>query len=193
MSVKHLLTNTLGSVSIFNVIQPFTHIQQPRINNQITAPELRVIDETGKNLGVISREEALKLVRPEAKMDLIEIVSTAKPPIARVMSFDKYRYEREKAIKKERLAQKVGSVKRVQITVRAAENDLMIKVKKLEEFLSEGHPVEVYLRLRGREKGNPARAEEKLREFLKLVTMEYKTVTPPKFGGQGFLMQITKK
>jgi translation initiation factor IF-3 len=154
---------------------------------------LRVIDATGQNLGVISREEALKLVRPGEGIDLIEIVANANPPIARLMSFDKYRYEREKAEKKERLAQKAGGVKRVQLSARAAPNDLQIKVKKLEEFLKEGRPVEVYLRLRGREKGMHEWAESKMREFFKMITVEYKMITPPRFGGQGYLAQIVKK
>lgn len=109
------------------------------------------------------------------------------------MSFDKYRYEREKAIKKERLAQKVGGTKRVQITARAAENDLMVKMKKLEEFLNDGNQVEIFLRLRGREKGNKPWAEEKLREFMKKIPVEYKLITTPKFGGQGYIAQIAKK
>jgi len=154
---------------------------------------LRVIDDTGKNLGVISRGEAMKLTRPAEGIDLIEIAPGANPPVARLMSFDKYRYEREKAEKKERLAQKAGGVKRVQLSARAAQNDLQIKVKKLEEFLNEGRPVEVYLRLRGREKGMREWAESKMREFFKMITVEYKVITPPKFGGQGYLAQITKK
>ncbi len=152
-----------------------------------------MIDATGKNLGIISREEALKLVPLGKGLDLIEIVATATPPIARVMSFDKYRYEKEKALKKERLAQKVGGVKRVQITARAAENDLMVKMKKLEEFLAEGYQVEIFVRLRGREKGNKPWAEEKLREFMRLIPVEFKIMSPIKSGVQGIITTITKK
>ena len=75
-------------------------IIKPRINNQITAPELRVIGEDGNNLGVLKREEALALAKPELGIDLIEIAPTAKPPVARIMSYDKYRYEEEKREKK---------------------------------------------------------------------------------------------
>jgi translation initiation factor IF-3 len=109
------------------------------------------------------------------------------------MSFDKYRYEKEKQEKKERLAQKVGGIKRVQISAKAAHNDLLTKLKKLEQFLGEGHQVEIFLRLRGREKGNKVWAEQKLREFLAMIVTEYKVIAPPKFGGQGAFMQIGKK
>lgn len=75
-------------------------ILKPRINNGITAPELRIIGEKGENLGVLSREKALALTRPDAGIDLIEISPNAKPPVARLMSYDKFRYEEEKREKK---------------------------------------------------------------------------------------------
>ena len=75
---------------------------RPPMNHQITAPELRVIGEKGENLGVMAREDAIKLTRPEEGMDLILISPNAKPPVARVMSYDKFRYEEGKREKKER-------------------------------------------------------------------------------------------
>jgi len=151
-----------------------------------------VIGESGENLGVLARDKALALARPEEGLDLIEIAPAAKPPVARVMSFDKYRYEKAKAEKKERQAQKAAAVKRVQISARAQENDLQTKVHQLERFLEEGHPVEVFVRLRGREKGNPAWARLKLDAFLKMITVEYRVVMAPKFA-QGLFVQIVKK
>lgn len=152
-----------------------------------------MIDESGKNLGVLKREEALALVRPGSGIDLIEISPNAKPPVARLMSYDKYRYEAEKKEKKERLAQKGAGTKQVQISARAATNDLLIKIRQLEKFLAEGHQVEVHMRLRGREKYNKDWARKKLNDFMKMITTEYKVVSEPKFGGRGMIMQITKK
>jgi len=152
-----------------------------------------VIGEDGKNLGVLKREEALKLARPEEGLDLIEVVPTAKPPVARVISFDKYRYEKERQEKKERRMQKTGGLKQVQISARAAVNDLMIKTKQLEKFLEEGHPVEINMRLRGREKYNKDWARQKLADFIKMITVEYKIMSEPKFGGRGMTAQIVKK
>jgi len=168
-------------------------IPKPRINNQITAPELRVIGEKGENLGVMPRAEALKLARLEDGVDLIEISANAKPPVVRLMSYDKIRYEEEKRMKKERLAQKSVGMKTVQISARAARNDLMVKVRQLEKFFAEGHPVEVTMRLRGREKRNKDWAMEKLLEFLKLIPTEYKKLSEPKFLGNGPAVQIAKK
>lgn len=139
------------------------------------------------------REKALALVRPEEGIDLIEIVPTAKPPVCRLMSFDKYRYEQEKKEKKERLTQKSAELKQIQISARAAQHDLLIKIKQLEKFLNEGHQVEIHLRLRGREKSHKDWARQKLEEFLKMITIEYKIISPPKFGGRGMLAQIIKR
>jgi translation initiation factor IF-3 len=166
---------------------------KPRINQQITAPELRVIDAEGKNLGVLKREEALLLVRPEEKIDLIEISPNAKPPVARVMSYDKYRYEEAKREKKERVAQKGPEMKQVQITARAAENDLLVRVKQVEKFFAEGHPVQVNMRLRGREKANKAFAFDRLEIFLKMIPTEHRRLTEPRFLGHGPSVQIAKK
>jgi translation initiation factor IF-3 len=141
----------------------------------------------------MSLSDALKLVPPGSGYDLIEIAPGAVPPVGRVMSYDKFRYEQDKLEKKERLAQKTGGVKRVQISARAALNDLQVKLRKLEEFLAEGNQVEVFLRLRGREKGNKGWADMKLQEFLKMITTEFKVISPAKFGGQGVFVQIIKK
>lgn len=138
------------------------------------------------------RDKALGLIRPEEGLDLIEVAPNANPPVARLISYDKYRYEREKAEKKERRAVKSAGIKRVQISPRAANHDLQIKLRQLEEFLREGHPVEVYVRLRGRENYNKEWANQKLQEFLKMISVEYKMVSTPKFA-QGLSVQIVKK
>ncbi len=165
---------------------------RPRMNHEITASELRVIGEHGENLGVISREQALMLTRPGEGMDLILIAPAAKPPVARIMSYDKFRYEEAKREKKERAAQKSVEIKHVQITVRAAENDLMVKVRQAEKFLAEGRPIEVNLRLRGREKRNKELALQKLKEFLKMLSTEHKELHSPRFGMNGPSIQIVK-
>lgn len=150
-----------------------------------------MLDEAGNNLGVISREQALSLAQ-EKGLDLIEVAPAAKPPVARIISFDKYRYEAEKKFKKERAGQKGQGMKQVQIGVKTALNDLELKRKKVEEFLNEGHPVALVMVLRGREKANKDWAKQKLYEFLKRITVEC-SGTEPRWGMRGFTVQITKK
>jgi translation initiation factor IF-3 len=174
------------------VYLPTLDILRPKMNSQITAATLRVIDERGEAIGVMSRDEALTIAR-ERGIDLIEIVPNAQPPVAKIISFDKYRYQKEKAIKKERSAQKSSGLKQIQISGRAAVNDLQTKLRKLHEFLDEGHQVEIQMRLRGREKYNKPWAMQKLEEFLKMITIDYKIMSPAKFGGRGIQIYITKK
>jgi translation initiation factor IF-3 len=176
----------------FTIKPRASSIPKPRINGQITAPELRVIGEKGENLGVLSREAALQLAKPDEDLDLIEIAASAKPPVARIMSYDKYRYEEEKRIKKERLAQKSVGMKQVQISARSATNDLLIRVRQVEKFFGEGLPVEVNVRLRGREKANKTWALEKLEAFLKMLP-DHKRMFEPRFSGNGPSIQIQKK
>ena len=153
---------------------------------------MRVLSETGENLGVLSKEAALKIA-VEKGLDLIEISPNAKPPVARIMSFDKYRYEEEKKRKKQRMEQRGPEPKQVQISVRAAKNDLLIKAKKADEFLTEGHPITIALTLRGREKANKDWAKQKLREFLTMITVPHQTSGDIRWGGRGMNIQIIKK
>ncbi len=140
----------------------------------------------------MSKEEALKLAS-EQGLDLIEIVPSANPPVAKIISFDKFRYQQEKEEKKQRVRQGREELKQVRITPRSAENDLKIKVKKIEEFLAQGHKVEIFLMLKGREKYNRQWANEKLTEFLGMIETEYKITMPAKEGGRGIVIQISKK
>ncbi len=136
--------------------------------------------------------DALKLAN-EKGVDVIEVVPGATPPVTKLISYDKYRYQKEKEQKKERLGQKTAGLKQIQISARAAQNDLLIKVHQLEKFLNEGHPIEINMRLRGREKYNRDWARQKLEAFLKMIPVEYKIVSEPKFGGRGMLVQVAKK
>ncbi len=126
-------------------------------------------------------------------LDLIEIAPMAKPAVAKIISFDKFRYQKEKELKKQKASQKISELKQVRLSVRAAQNDLKIKAQKIEKFFNKGHKVEIILRLKGREKYNRDWARYKLEEFLKLITIEYKISLEPRFGGQGLIMQINKK
>jgi translation initiation factor IF-3 len=164
-----------------------------RVNNKITAPELRVIDEKGAHLGIISREAALTLAQ-EKNLDLIEIAPTAKPPVAQIISFDKFRYQKEKELKKQRLAlKKTAELKQVRISPRVSHHDLEIKAGLVEKFLQAGHKVEINLFLKGREKYNKDWGLLKLNEFLKIIKIPHKITREPKFIGRGFVVQLIKE
>lgn len=164
---------------------------QTKTNDQITAPELLVINEEGESLGILKLEDALKISKGK-NLDLIEVSPFAKPPVARIYNFDKYRYQQEKKIKKQKGSQKEQEVKQVQISIRSATNDLLIKAKKINEFLGKKHLVRVMMVLRGREKANKEFAINKLKSFLGLVA-PHKVISDPKQGGRGIFVQIQAK
>jgi translation initiation factor IF-3 len=140
----------------------------------------------------MSRAQAFALTQ-EKGLDIIEIAPLANPPVARIMDYDKFRYQREKEEKEQRRAQKQKELKQVRITARAAQNDLQIRVKAAEKFLNDGHKVEINLALRGREKGKKDWALQKMQEFLSMITVPYVTTMAPRPGGRGFVAQIAKK
>ena len=108
------------------------------------------------------------------------------------MNYDKFRYQQEKKLKKQKAQQKGQEMKQIQIGVGTAIHDLQIKIAKINEFLAKGHNVEIMMVLRGRQKANKDWARQKLIEFLKMIP-DYKVVMTPRPGGRGFVAQITKK
>ncbi|MCL5733888.1 MAG: translation initiation factor IF-3, partial [Patescibacteria group bacterium] len=124
--------------------------------------------------------------------DLIEIAPKANPPVAKLIAFDKYRYQKEKELKKQRLAQKSAEMKQIWIGPKTAQNDLMVKARQIEKFMEEGSAVEIRMRLRGREKGNKEWARQKLAEFLKMITLQYKVLNEEKKKSQDLQIQIRK-
>ncbi len=147
------------------------------------------MDEQGQNLGVLPREKALEIAR-ERGLDLIEIAALAQPPVARIMSFDKFRYLKAKEFKKQRRAEKGPELKQIRISARAAKNDLEIKARKLNEFLDEGHKVEIMMVLRGRHKSMQDWAKQRMKEFLTIIGPNHKVIVEPKPGGKGLIMQV---
>ncbi len=129
----------------------------------------------------------------EKELDLIEIAPAAKPPVAKIISYDKFRYQKEKELKKAKSGQKTSELKQIRIGARAAKNDLEIRAKKIEEFFKEGNKVEIILILKGREKYMKDWARQKLNEFLSIISAEYKITMEPKFSGKGITTQIIKK
>lgn len=162
-----------------------------RINNQIRANEVRVIASDGANLGIMPLNKALELAQSQ-NLDLVEISSKVQPPITKIVSFDKFRYERMKELKKQFLSQKSPELKHIRFSIRSALNDLKYKAKKVEEFLNEGHKVEIQVFLRGREKANKDLAYKKIEQFKTLITVPIKITQPSKMFGRGLNTQIMK-
>jgi len=170
-------------------------LRKLKINNQIISPELRVADTTGQQIGIMSRDEALKLAR-EKGLDLIEVAPMAKPPVARIMDYGKYIYREEKEERKQKAKQRKDASKTIRINLNTGVNDLKIKAEKTEAFLKEGLKVQVELVLRGRAKYQKTFTDlgkQKIEDFLKLIKTPIKIISELKKQLKGFNITIIKQ
>ena len=120
------------------------------MNQEITAPQVRLIGLDGEQVGVVSIAEALEQAAA-AGSDLVEIAPGAKPPVAKILDWGKYRYEQTKLNQKNRKNQRNQDLKQVRVGLKIGQHDLDVKVRHAREFLTSGHKVKVSLRFRGRE------------------------------------------
>ena len=122
----------------------------PRVNDEITATSIRLVDERGEMKGVVTLREALdKAV--EAGLDLVEIAPTADPPVCKILDYGKFKYEEQKKKNEARKKQKVIEIKEIKLRPTIDDNDYNIKMRAMLRFLEEGDKVKVTLRFRGRE------------------------------------------
>lgn len=163
-----------------------------RINHAIRARELRVVGPAGENLGVLTLEDALKAA-DAANLDLIEISPNAKPPVAKIMDFGKYRYDTGQKESEMRSKSHVTETKSVQVKIGTGDNDQMLKAKRASEWLEEGHRVKVDLFLWGRYKYmEPAFLKERLDRFLKIIPTEYKIADEMKKSPKGYTTTLER-
>lgn len=124
-----------------------------RLNNDIRAPRLRVIDEEGKQLGILTKQEALALAQ-ERELDLVEISPDADPPVCKIINWGKYNYQKTKQLQKNRKNTKVLDMKQMRFGLKIGDHDLAIKMGKVTKFLEAGHKVKITLFYRGREQAH---------------------------------------
>ena len=125
-----------------------------RTNERIFANELRVIDAEGKQVGILSKTEALEKAR-EAEMDLVEVAPTAKPPVARIIDFKKFLYQEEKKKQEEKRKSKNSETKEIRLGPFMDDHDLDVMVRRAREFLEGNDKVKLVVRFRGRQMGHP--------------------------------------
>lgn len=134
-----------------------------RLNNRIRSPQVRLIDEGGKFLNVVSIEEALRLAR-EKGLDLVEINPKTDPPIAKIMDFGQFRYEENKKEKGQKV--KKNETKCIRISLRTGKHDVEIKINQAKKFFSDGHKVRFEMLLRGRERVHQDLAEKTMNDLV---------------------------
>lgn len=134
------------------------------VNEQIKVPEVRLIDSEGENIGVISTREALEKAQ-EMESDLIIINPKAEPPIAKIVDFSHFKYQKEKEVRKQKLNSHVSELKGVRLSIRIGVHDLEIRRLQAEKFLNRGDKVKVEVQLRGRDRGQSQLAYDIIKKF----------------------------
>jgi translation initiation factor IF-3 len=159
------------------------------MNDEIRVAEVRCNVDGGESLGIISTDEAMSKAN-EMGLDLVLIAPTAKPPVAKIMDYGKYKYQEEKKLKEQRKNQVKIVVKEIKLSVKIAENDIAYKVKHAREFLEKGYHVKFRVFLRGREMAHPEAGKEVLLRVWPMVEDIGVMEKPPKFEGRYFNMYV---
>ncbi|MCB1960255.1 MAG: translation initiation factor IF-3 [Rhodocyclaceae bacterium] len=163
--------------------------KKQRVNDEITVPEVRLIDAEGEQAGIVSIRSALEAA-DEAGLDLVEIAPLATPPVCRIMDFGKFKYQTAKKAHEAKLKQKQVQVKEVKLRPRTDENDYQIKMRNIRRFLEDGDKVKVTLRFRGREMAHQEFGMRQL-ERIKSDLEEVANVEQmPKMEGRQMVMII---
>ena len=135
-----------------------------RINERIRVPEVRLIDEEGQQVGIIPTEQALQQAT-EKDLDLVEVAPDARPPVARLLDYSKYRYEQEQKAKQARKHQQQINVREIKLRPKIATHDYETKKGHVERFLRNQDKVKVTIMFRGREQAHPERGRTLLRRL----------------------------
>ena len=154
-----------------------------RTNLKIRVPTVRVLDENGGQLGVMSTREAQRLAENQG-LDLVEISPNAEPPVCKIMDFGKYRYEESIRAKTARKNQSRQQVKEIKLHPGTEDNDLQVKLRQIRKFISEGDKVKLTLQYRGRENAHKELGMEVLQRVLADVADVVQVEQAPKFLGR---------
>mgnify|MGYP002297985480 CR=1 FL=1 len=162
------------------------------INDQIRDKELRIISETGEQLGIMSAREAQILANGK-NLDLVKISPNAKPPVCKIMDYGKYKYEQARKEKEAKKKQKTVEVKEVRLSPNIDTNDLNTKVNNAKKFIGKGNKVKVTLRFRGREMAHVQSSKHILDDFAALLEDVAVVEKPAKMEGRSMSMVLTEK
>ena len=162
------------------------------INEEIRDREVRLIDENGEQLGVMPTQKALELAE-ERGLDLAKIQPTAKPPVCKLMAYDKYRYEQSKRERENRKNQRVVAIKEVQLSATIEENDVLTKAKMATRFLDDGDKVKVSIRFRGRQITHSEIGMKVMQDFAQRCASVSSVERRPMMDGRHMIMILAPK
>ena len=170
------------------------NLSRTRLNSEIRYPEVRVIGESGEQLGIMSSKDAQILARQRG-VDLVEITANANPPVVKIIDFGKFQYQKmkEEARNRKKAREKQAELKQMKIGLKISDNDLNIKVRKMREFVDDGDRVKIMIVLRGREMAHKELGQELLDKALVLLGEDIVTEGKVQWNGRNLSVQVRKK
>lgn len=179
-----------ATIATENTNAPVRENDGPRINREIKAKEVRLINYNGENAGVVSLAEALKIAQ-EVGLDLIEISPQVTPPVCKVLDYGKYKYEMQKKKNEAKKNQKVVSIKELKLRPMIDTHDYEVKVKQAKKFLAQGDKVKFTMRYKGREISANDLGKEILNKLLEDLDGLCKVDSAPKMEGKQMFMIVS--
>ena len=181
MPTGHFLLSTLEKKEVMSIARDV------RINREIRAKEVRVIDPEGKQLGILPVSEALRLAI-NSELDLVEVSPKSEPPVCRIMDYGKFKYQQSKKAHDAKKKQAVVHLKEVKMRPKTEEHDFQFKLRHIERFLKEGNKTKVTIVFRGRELAHPDLGRNMLGRVTEEAKEWGKVEQVPKFEGRNFIM-----
>lgn len=182
-----------GEVSIsrqYNSTPPSS--KGPRVNDQITAEEVLLIDSSGEKKGNIPTPQAIEISK-EQGLDLVEISPKTNPPVCKVMDYGKYKYESQKKANQAKKKQKTIDIKEIKLRPNIDVHDYQVKMRSVQKFLNEGDKVKITLRFRGREMAHQDRGADLLQKVKDEIDPIAKVELNPKFEGRQMIMVLAPR
>ena len=179
-----------ATIATENTNAPVRENDGPRINREIKAKEVRLINYNGENAGVVSLAEALKIAQ-EVGLDLIEISPQVTPPVCKVLDYGKYKYEMQKKKNEAKKNQKVVSIKELKLRPMIDTHDYEVKVKQAKKFLAQGDKVKFTMRYKGREMSANDLGKEILNKLLEDLDGLCKVDSAPKMEGKQMFIIVS--
>jgi translation initiation factor IF-3 len=167
-------------------------VKEVAVNRDIRAPEVRVIDPEGKQLGILAVKEAIRIAE-ERGLDLVEVAPNSQPPVCRIMNYGKYKYQQSKRTQEARKHQTVIQIKEVKVRPRTEEHDFQFKLRHVKRFLDEGNKVKISILFRGREIAHPEFGKEMLNRFVEGVKDVMVIEQSPRLEGRNMVMIMAPK
>ena len=172
-----------------NYFQRRTRPKGPKANERIRSPEVQVISNDGKNLGILKTQEAINIARQEG-LDLIEISPKANPPVCKIIDIGKYKYDLQKKANKAKKKQKIINLKEIKLRPVTEIHDYNFKIKNAQKFLSKGDKVKFTVQFKGREMQHTHLGHKLMQRIINDTNSIGKIEVQPKFEGKQIIMIV---